>query len=258
MDSVKLNAWFQVVGTFALVGSLIFVGLQMSQAQEIALSQAYQTRADQSIAITLTALESDTTLSFWGKAYGNVEGEFTPAESALGGQIALARLVHWENMHYQYRQGFVTEEHWQTELASMRNLIPHPAFRFIYEGNKDSWRRSFREVLDQILEDQVRTQDINRLRERLLLAATKCLLCSADSTGRRNTRAEPFSYGVFSHRAKPDREGPTAKCSPDISQRFRSLPAVLHRCRLEPSMLALIPQHTLRLLRLRQSVASTH
>jgi len=80
----------------------------------------------------------------------------------------------------------------------------------------------------------------------------------ADSTGRRNTRAEPFSYGVFSHRAKPDREGPTAKCSPNISQRFRSLPAVLHRCRLEPSMLALIPQHTLRLLRLRQSVASTH
>ena len=27
----------------------------------------------------------------------------------------------------------------------------------------------------------------------------------ADSTGRRNTRADPFSYGVLSHRSKPNR-----------------------------------------------------
>lgn len=38
MDSAKLNDWLQVIGMFAVVGSLVFVGLQMRQTQEIALA----------------------------------------------------------------------------------------------------------------------------------------------------------------------------------------------------------------------------
>ncbi len=36
MDSAKLNDWMQVVGIFAVVLSLMFVGLQMRQEQELA------------------------------------------------------------------------------------------------------------------------------------------------------------------------------------------------------------------------------
>jgi len=40
MDSAKLNDWLQVIAIFALVASLIFVGLQMKQTQEIGQGQA--------------------------------------------------------------------------------------------------------------------------------------------------------------------------------------------------------------------------
>jgi hypothetical protein len=40
VDSAKLNDWMQVVGIFALVASLVFVGLQMQQDQEIAIVEA--------------------------------------------------------------------------------------------------------------------------------------------------------------------------------------------------------------------------
>ena len=40
MDSAKLNDWLQVFGMFALVASLIFVGLQIRQTQEIAITDA--------------------------------------------------------------------------------------------------------------------------------------------------------------------------------------------------------------------------
>jgi hypothetical protein len=40
MDSAKLNDWLQVIGIFALVASLIFVGLQMKQTQEIGQGEA--------------------------------------------------------------------------------------------------------------------------------------------------------------------------------------------------------------------------
>jgi hypothetical protein len=40
MDSAKLKDWMQVVGIFAVVASLLFVGLQMKQTHEIALGEA--------------------------------------------------------------------------------------------------------------------------------------------------------------------------------------------------------------------------
>ena len=49
MDSAKLNEWMQVVGIFAVVASLIFVGLQMQQDREIALSVATQARTETTV-----------------------------------------------------------------------------------------------------------------------------------------------------------------------------------------------------------------
>ena len=46
MDSRKLTDWLQGVGLFALVGSLVFVGLQMRQTHEIAEATLYQMRSD--------------------------------------------------------------------------------------------------------------------------------------------------------------------------------------------------------------------
>jgi kynurenine formamidase len=46
VDSAKLNDWMQVAGIFALVASLVFVGLQMKQSQEIAIAAQYQERAN--------------------------------------------------------------------------------------------------------------------------------------------------------------------------------------------------------------------
>ena len=59
MDSQKLNDWMQVLGIFALVGSLIFVGLQMQQTQEIAIASHYQSRAETTMNLLLTAIEAD-------------------------------------------------------------------------------------------------------------------------------------------------------------------------------------------------------
>jgi hypothetical protein len=45
VDSAKLNNWMQIVGMFAIVASMIFVGLQMKQSQEIDIAAQYHERA---------------------------------------------------------------------------------------------------------------------------------------------------------------------------------------------------------------------
>jgi len=49
MDSSKVNDWLQVVGLFGVIGSLMFVGLQMKQDQAIAMSAASQSRTDMTV-----------------------------------------------------------------------------------------------------------------------------------------------------------------------------------------------------------------
>ena len=46
MDSAKLNDWLQVFGIFALVASLIFVGLQMRQDRTIAMIDSLASRSE--------------------------------------------------------------------------------------------------------------------------------------------------------------------------------------------------------------------
>jgi hypothetical protein len=46
MDSSRLNDWLQVIGLFGVMASLVFVGLQMKQTQDIALAETYGTRTD--------------------------------------------------------------------------------------------------------------------------------------------------------------------------------------------------------------------
>ncbi len=44
MDTAKLNDWMQIIGIFAVVISLMFVGFQLKQSQDIAIAGQNQER----------------------------------------------------------------------------------------------------------------------------------------------------------------------------------------------------------------------
>ena len=153
MDSRKLNDWLQVVGLFAVVGSLVFVGLQMQQDQEIALSQAYQARAETSMLGLLAILESDTALSATTKANSGEINQLTPTESQALFLLNAIQFIQWENVHYQYQRGFVSQEHWETQLDMMRTQLPEDGLRLLYRNSPGYWRASFRAVIEQIYKE---------------------------------------------------------------------------------------------------------
>ena len=59
------NQWKELadlVGTGAIVASLIFVGLQMRQSHEIAIADQYQSRADAALDFYVARMQSDPAL----------------------------------------------------------------------------------------------------------------------------------------------------------------------------------------------------
>jgi len=151
MDSAKLNDWMQVVGIFALVASLIFVGLQMRQAHRIALAETYLTRAQMTADILAMSAATPEFTSATAKIYRGEIGQITPEERvALEYQLA-ATISNYENLHYQYLLGFLPEEHWLKSLRDIKCVLSLPLNRTLLKGWE--YRDSFQQIVDEILDE---------------------------------------------------------------------------------------------------------
>jgi hypothetical protein len=59
MKKVGLDVWIQLIGMLSIVASLIFVGLEMRQTQQIAIAGQVQARAQIQVGRLLTGLEGN-------------------------------------------------------------------------------------------------------------------------------------------------------------------------------------------------------
>ena len=150
MDTARLNDWMQIVGIFSLVASLVFVGVQLRQEHEISMAQAYQGRAAISAEWAVEYSSNDIALSAHRKAAeGNMDA-VTPAEydAAFWAQVALYNI--FDNTHYQYVNGYVSDELWSMVRGNLKHNMTHPLSREVFDTFRDRSRPSFREVLLEI------------------------------------------------------------------------------------------------------------
>ena len=166
MNSEKIHDWLQLVGMAAVVASLLFVGLQLKQSQDIAVASQYQARFDSTVELMGAFLGSSTAMSVIGqdvlrtvessnKVPADLKNWFTeqPVEELAYRAIsAFVFLKVLDNHYYQYQSGFLSEEAWAAFRTEGDQNLNDP-FRFeslILEMNPDVWRRSFRQLISEI------------------------------------------------------------------------------------------------------------
>jgi hypothetical protein len=145
MDSAKLNDWMQVFGIFALVGSLVFVGLQMKQDRQIALSAAMQAKTDTTIQNIMGQASNPYYMSAVDKIETGDYASLLPSEKQAVHLLSNAMLLNFENYQYQYQNGYLPEERWKgTRNALKRNLQSSVGLRQLYESNPAVWGGRFK------------------------------------------------------------------------------------------------------------------
>ena len=163
MNSAKLHDWIQIVGMAAIIASLIFVGLQLKQAQDIAIAAQYQARSDALREQFAAFLESDAAMRVIGKdlrADMQANPELPPEvrawaaeqpadELAFRALGAYMSLKSYDNLYFQYQSGFLSEEAWVPMRTQLRQSLDDPRTwtRGVYERNPEIWRESFRELI---------------------------------------------------------------------------------------------------------------
>jgi hypothetical protein len=153
LNTEKLSDWLQVIGMFGVIASLVFVGFQMKQTHEIALSETYQARAAASIEMNMTVTNSPELLSGMAKIYSNQLESMTSQEAIALEYLSGANVIMYENHHFQYESGFLPEEHWQKNIRDMKCWFELPFFRQQIE----TWefRESFTKVLEDIVSESI-------------------------------------------------------------------------------------------------------
>lgn len=153
MDSAKLNDWAQVVGIFALVASLVFVGLQLKQSQDIALAQASQTSAGTIVEMMVSVVENPLFISSAAKIQSGAGDTLTVEESIAMRRYAGALLFIYQDQYLQYTKGFVTEKRWQASRVNIESFLSGGDFallpiREVYELEPARYSSSFHAVMD--------------------------------------------------------------------------------------------------------------
>jgi hypothetical protein len=150
MNSAKLSDWMHVIGIFALVASLIFVGLQMRQAHEIALSDIYQSRAAAVIGMVTANAANDKGLAAWYAPDSASIDALSRAEVLAGDQMALSLLLAYDNMLFQHESGFISDDGWAAGRADMKRILRLLFIRRSFDSQLERMRPSFKAVFVEV------------------------------------------------------------------------------------------------------------
>ena len=169
MTIEQLGALGEVISAFAVVVTLWYLAVQirqnthaMEESKRLALAQTYQMRADALQEMLVHAADSQfigpliTKLTQLGYPEDvSALDQLSADERGRFRQWQIAQQTHWDNMYFQYQQGYLDEEYYQDSFRErVARLAPTWKALGITGG-----RRSFSEEIDRLLAERLAVVD---------------------------------------------------------------------------------------------------
>ena len=139
MTIMELGALGEFLGSIVVFATLLYLSVQvrqntrsMEESKKLALAQTYQMRSDALQMMLVHAADSEHIGPIITKltAVGYPEdtdalNHLSEVERGRFRQWQIAQQTHWDNMFFQYQQGFIDEEYYQDSFKErVRRLAP--------------------------------------------------------------------------------------------------------------------------------------
>jgi hypothetical protein len=163
MTIMELGALGELLGAFGVIITLAYLAVQIKQNthsidenKRLALAQTYQMRADalQGMLVQAACSEKLGPLIVKLTTYGYPTDltsldRINEEERGIFKQWQIAQQTHWDNMFYQYQQGYIDPEYYENEFrVRVGRLAPVWKELGLLGG-----RPSFRSEVESILSD---------------------------------------------------------------------------------------------------------
>ena len=144
MNLMELGAVGELVGGFAVIGSLIYLGLQVRQSNTLAVSRSHEeaTRASSELAYRFT---DPAAADLFVRANHDWE-TLTPAEVLRLRALVQAGMNYFETLFYANERGEVHAEVWQSRITRMR-AYREIGFEHVWESLAPFYGVRFREFV---------------------------------------------------------------------------------------------------------------
>ena len=139
MTIMELGALGEFLGSIAVLATLVYLSVQirqntrsMGESKKLALAQTYQMRSDALQMMLVQAADSEHI----GPIISKLTGAGYPEDIGALEQLSkverqrfrlwqIAQETHWDNMFFQYQQGFIDEEYYRDSFRErVRRLAP--------------------------------------------------------------------------------------------------------------------------------------
>ena len=147
----------ELAGVTSIVASLVFVGLQLKQAQDFAVASQYLEQASLLVDATNGRMQNEALMRDYGQRL-LATGEFgeednDPLLIAASVYAASNSLTILDNDHFQYVSGFQSEESWRSNRKVLRQILSSRFGRVAYEEGKESERATFSALCEEIIKE---------------------------------------------------------------------------------------------------------
>ena len=167
MKRSNLRDAAELIGITAIVASLVFVGLELRQQQEITLAAQYQERLRTGFDYFLQISQE----SIWQERMAEeLRARFDPTDLSepdrdllqngtpqdIGDWFIAAEinLLIYDNLYFQYESGFSTEESWLNQRERLRWVLERNSFaRQQVKLSSSRYRPSFVAVANILIEE---------------------------------------------------------------------------------------------------------
>ena len=145
MRKVPIENLIQLLGMVGIIGSLIFVGLEMRQSQRIALAAQNQARV-------ATVSQSVSSITEAGFNFLEIIGSKPSQENEYAAVNTLIQTFSFlENDFLQYNLGLMDEEIWVGKLAGFTQILNSCFARKTFDEAKFRIDRRFVELVENRL-----------------------------------------------------------------------------------------------------------
>ncbi len=139
MTILELGALGEFLGSIAVLATLVYLSVQirqntksMDESKKLALAQTYQVRSDALQMMLVHAADSEHIGPIITKLTGAGYPEDISALDSLSNLERqrfrlwqIAQETHWDNMFFQYQQGFIDEEYYRDSFRKrVKRLAP--------------------------------------------------------------------------------------------------------------------------------------
>lgn len=151
MSLSDLAAIASLISGTAVLVSILFLALQVRQANRNQRSLIQQARTDRNVEILLKMAEPAMSETLAAADAHSVE--LSPARIWSFYGFAAAVFWSYEDTFMQLGAGTLHPDSWRSDVATLKRLCAHPSYRAVWRMARDGMSGGYRDYIDGLMEE---------------------------------------------------------------------------------------------------------